>query len=167
MPADYTLMLLDGRRQNAPGSVTPNGFCETSSGFLPPFSAIERIEVVRGPMSNPYGSDAMGGVVNLITRKVGTHWLGTVGAESTVQGNGGFGNIQSLNGYAQGPVVRDLIGLPVRGSLYHRDASALKYENVAGALVPLSTRGPSPVRRAFSHLRTSDTSLRLSHDRTR
>ncbi len=146
MPADYTLVLLDGRRQNAPGSVTPNGFGETSSGFLPPFSAIERIEVVRGPMSTLYGSDAMGGVVNLITRKVGTHWLGTVGAESTVQGNGDFGNIQSLNGYAQGPVVRDLIGLSVRGSLYHRDASALKYENVAGAPVPLSTRGPSPVK---------------------
>ena len=146
MPADYTLILLDGRRQNAPGSVTPNGFGETSSGFLPPFSAIERIEVVRGPMSTLYGSDAMGGVVNLITRKVGTRWLGTVGAESTVQGNGDFGNIQSLNGYAQGPVVRDLIGLSVRGSLYHREASALKYENVAGTLVPLSTRGPSPVQ---------------------
>ncbi len=97
-------------------------------------------------MSTLYGSDAMGGVVNLITRKVGTHWLGKVGAESTVQGNGDFGNIQSLNGYAQGPVVRDLIGLSVLGILYHRDASALKYENVAGALVPLSTRGPSPVK---------------------
>lgn len=115
MPSDYTLVLVDGRRQNAPGSVTPNGFGETSSGFLPPFSAIERIEVVRGPMSTLYGSDAMGGVVNLITRKVGSRWAGTVGAESTIQERSGFGNVQSVNGYAQGPLVRNLIGLTVRG----------------------------------------------------
>ncbi len=31
--------------------------------------AIERIEVVRGPMSSLYGSDALGGVVNIITKK--------------------------------------------------------------------------------------------------
>lgn len=146
MPSDYTLVLVDGRRQNSPGSVTPNGFGETSSGFLPPFSAIERIEVVRGPMSTLYGSDAMGGVINLITRKVGTRWAGTVSAESTIQEHDGFGNIQSINGYAQGPLVRDLIGLTVRGSVYHREASALEYENVDGAPVLVSTRGPSPVQ---------------------
>ncbi|XOT98480.1 TonB-dependent receptor plug domain-containing protein, partial [Alcaligenes pakistanensis] len=28
------------------------------------------IEVIRGPMSSLYGSDAMGGVINIITRKV-------------------------------------------------------------------------------------------------
>lgn len=146
MPADYTLVLVDGRRQNSPGSVTPNGFGESSTGFLPPFSAIERIEVVRGPMSTLYGSDAMGGVVNLITRKVGDRWAGTIGAETTIQGDQDFGNVQSINGYAQGPVVRDLIGLTLRGSIYHRDAAALEYERVDGSLVPVSTRGPSPVK---------------------
>src|SRR5690606_17746467 len=70
MPSDYTLVLIDGRRQNAPGNVTPNGFGETSTSFMPPLGAIERIEVVRGPMSTLYGSDAMGGVVNIITRKI-------------------------------------------------------------------------------------------------
>jgi outer membrane receptor for ferrienterochelin and colicins len=146
MPSDYTLVLVDGRRQNAPGSVTPNGFGETSSGFLPPFSAIERIEVVRGPMSTLYGSDAMGGVVNLITRKVGTRWAGTVSAESTIQEHGDFGNITSANAYAQGPIVPGVIGLAVRGSIFHREAASLSYENVGGTLVPVSTRGPSPVK---------------------
>jgi len=101
MPSDYTLVLIDGRRQNAPGGVTPNGFGETSTSFLPPFSAIDRIEVVRGPMSTLYGSDAMGGVVNIITRKVGQRWVGTASAESTIQGDDRFGNIQSVNGFAQ------------------------------------------------------------------
>ena len=84
MPSDYTLVLLDGRRQNAPGNVTPNGFGETSTSFLPPLSAIERIEVVRGPMSTLYGSDAMGGVINVITRKVGDRWVGTATADATI-----------------------------------------------------------------------------------
>src|SRR5690606_31967432 len=47
MPSDYTLVLIDGRRQNSAGSVTPNGFGETSTSFLPATSAIERIEVIR------------------------------------------------------------------------------------------------------------------------
>lgn len=35
MPSEYTLILIDGRRQNTSGSVTPNGFGETSTGFMP------------------------------------------------------------------------------------------------------------------------------------
>jgi outer membrane receptor for ferrienterochelin and colicins len=146
MPSDYTLVLVDGRRQNAPGSVTPNGFGETSSSFLPPFSAIERIEVVRGPMSTLYGSDAMGGVINLVTRKVGDRWQGTATAEATVQGDGDFGNIYSGNAYLNGPLVPDLLGLAVRGSYFHREASDLSYLDAAGNPVDVSKRGPSPVK---------------------
>ena len=39
---------------------------------------IERIEIVRGPMSSLYGSDAMGGVINIITRKVYRDWSGSL-----------------------------------------------------------------------------------------
>ena len=140
MPSDYTLVLIDGRRQNAPGGVTPNGFGETSTSFLPPFSAIDRIEVVRGPMSTLYGSDAMGGVVNIITRKVGQRWVGTASAESTIQGDDRFGNFQSVNGFAQGPIVRDLLGLTVRGSVFHRAGS-----NIAIPGDPALTLGRNPV----------------------
>lgn len=141
MPSDYTLVLIDGRRQNSPGGVTPNGFGETSTSFLPPFSAIDRIEVVRGPMSTLYGSDAMGGVVNIITRKVGDRWVGTATAESTIQGDDRFGNIQSVNGFAQGPVVRDLVGLTLRGSVFHREASDIV---IPGD--PALSLGRNPVR---------------------
>ena len=40
MPSDYTLILIDGRRQNTAGNVTPNGFNETATSFMPPMSAI-------------------------------------------------------------------------------------------------------------------------------
>ena len=141
MPSDYTLVLIDGRRQNAPGGVTPNGFGETSTSFLPPYSAIDRIEVVRGPMSTLYGSDAMGGVVNIITRKVGNRWVGTATAESTIQGDERFGNIQSINGFAQGPLIEGLVGLTLRGSVFHREGS-----DIAIPGDPALTLGRNPVR---------------------
>ena len=51
MGSENTLILIDGKRQNSSGNNTPNGFGETNNNFLPPLSAIERIEVIRGPMS--------------------------------------------------------------------------------------------------------------------
>lgn len=79
MPSDYTLILVDGKRlsQNNSGA-RPNGFGDVDTNFIPPTSAIEQIEVVRGPMSTLYGSDAIGGVVNIITKKVPQKWGGEV-----------------------------------------------------------------------------------------
>ena len=145
MPSDYTLVLVDGRRQNAAGNVTPNGFGETSSSFIPPMSAIERIEVVRGPVSTLYGSDAMGGVVNIITRRTGGEWAGSFAADGTFQSDSQFGNIYGANFYARGPVVTDLLGLALRGRYSTREASSLTYELDDGGTAIVSERGPSPV----------------------
>ena len=60
--ADNVLLLVDGVKL---GSVT--------SGFIPwaaiPVGQVERVEVVRGPRSSLYGSEAIGGVVQVFTRK--------------------------------------------------------------------------------------------------
>jgi outer membrane receptor for ferrienterochelin and colicins len=145
MPSDYTLILIDGRRQNPPGNVTPNGFHDTSSGFLPPLSMIERVEVIRGPMSTLYGSDAMGGVINIITRRVGDRWRGSVGVDATLQEESGFGNMYSGNLAINGPVVPGRVGLSLRGSVFHRQRSELKPTGEVGEGVEISRRGPSPV----------------------
>lgn len=146
MPSDYTLMLIDGRRQNPPGSVTPNGFGETATSFMPPVAAIERIEVVRGPMSTLYGSDAMGGVVNVITRKVNERWTGSVTANGTLQGNSDYGNTGQGQLYLSGPILACRLGLAVRGSTFRRQAAALKYENAGGQQVPITNFGLSPTK---------------------
>ncbi len=56
-----TLVLLDGMPLNDPRTGTVN------YGGLP-YENLERVEVVRGPYSSLYGSNAMGGVVNFITK---------------------------------------------------------------------------------------------------
>src|SRR5690554_5941220 len=141
MPSDYTLILIDGRRQKAAGNVTPNGFNETGTSFMPPMSAIERIEVIRGPMSTLYGSDAMGGVINIITKKVNTQWSGSISADYTLQEHSQYGDTGGTSFYASGPLVDDLLGLSVRGSFWDRQESKLKFSDGTS----VSSRGMSPV----------------------
>lgn len=145
MPSDYTLVLVDGRRQNAAGNVTPNGFGETSSSFVPPVSAIERIEVVRGPMSTLYGSDAMGGVINIITRTPDEEFGAEIRFDATVQGDDDFGNAYNSTVYVDGPIVPGQLAFAARGRYYERDASELVYEDANGNPIEVSRRGPSPV----------------------
>ena len=61
--SDYTLVLIDGIRANAFG-----GGVDLSQV---PLADVDRIEVVRGPQSALYGADAIGGVVQIITRSGG------------------------------------------------------------------------------------------------
>jgi vitamin B12 transporter len=61
--SDHTLFLIDGVRI---GSATSGAATLASLNM----STVERIEVIRGPKSNLYGADAIGGVVNIITRKI-------------------------------------------------------------------------------------------------
>ncbi|CAD5106406.1 TonB-dependent receptor domain-containing protein [Zestomonas carbonaria] len=144
MGSAYTLILIDGRRQNAAGDITPNGFGETRTSFLPPISAIERIEVIRGPMSTLYGSDAMGGVVNIITKKVGKEWGGSVSAETTLQEHKAYGDSRATELYLSGPLVEDKLGLALRGRYFERDASEIEYfdATVGGQVSPWMGANP-------------------------
>jgi vitamin B12 transporter len=59
--SDYVLVLVDGVQVNQPGG----GF-DFSSLTL---DDVERIEIVRGPQSSLYGSDAVAGVIQVVTRQ--------------------------------------------------------------------------------------------------
>ncbi|MBX8827881.1 TonB-dependent receptor plug domain-containing protein, partial [Ochrobactrum sp. SFR4] len=80
--------------------------------YMPPASAIERIEVVRGPMSSLYGSDAMGGVINIITRKVDDAWHGEVTVDGTVQNKSRYGNSGQASFYVIFPFFPSFSFLP-------------------------------------------------------
>ncbi len=130
MPADYTLVLVDGRRQSNIGDIYPNYYGSGQSGFIPPVDAIERVEVVRGPMSTLYGSDAMGGVINIITRKVSGQWGGSVTLSHTFQQEDRFGDNDKAEVYLDGPLVKDRLGLAIRLGGYDRDAASRDYPSL-------------------------------------
>ncbi|SMG02709.1 TonB-dependent receptor domain-containing protein [Burkholderia singularis] len=119
MPGEYTLILVDGRRQSTRETMN-RGTGGVQGNLLPPLSAIERIEVVRGPMSSLYGADAMGGVINVITRKVPKRWGGTVTAGSVFQLESNQGDTQSADFWIGGPLKNDVLGLQVSGRALHR-----------------------------------------------
>ncbi|NLQ16464.1 ligand-gated channel protein [Marinomonas sp. M1K-6] len=121
MSGKYTLILVDGKRQGSretrPNSDGPG----IEQGWTPPLSAIERIEVIRGPMSSLYGSDALGGVINIITKKVQDEWGGELSLGTTLQENTDSGNSQQADLMVSGPLVKDKLGLQLYGQISQRD----------------------------------------------
>lgn len=119
MPGEYTLIMLDGRRQTTRETMN-RGTGGVQASLIPPLAAIERIEVVRGPMSSLYGSDAMGGVVNIITRKVPERVMGSVTIGGIAQEDGAYGNTTIGNFWLGAPLASDRIGVQIYGGLNDR-----------------------------------------------
>ena len=93
------LFLVDGCKLFDPSSSLGGNF-----SFLSP-QVIQKIEIIRGPLSNLYGSNAMGGVVNLITKKSdGLDFSLARGSHDTYEGDFNWGGKKSafnfsLNGH--------------------------------------------------------------------
>ncbi len=93
LEARHTLLLLDGMRI---GSATVG----TPSLDNLPLETVERIEIVRGPMSALYGSDAVGGVIQVFTARGKPGFAPT--ARATV-GSERYGQLAAGFSWGQGP----------------------------------------------------------------
>lgn len=131
MSTEHTLMLVDGQRVNASSSAISHSDFEL--GWVPT-EAIERVEVVRGPMSSLYGSEALGGVVNVITRSATDRWQGSVSGYATVNDHSLDGNQYKGALYLGGPLVPGTLGLNLWTEYRYRDALRDAANNALTAL---------------------------------
>lgn len=82
--SNHTLVMIDGVKIN-PGTIGGAALQNINPDI------IERIEIVKGPQSSLYGSDAIGGVINIITRR------GRKGLETSASLGTGSDNTYRLN----------------------------------------------------------------------
>ncbi len=100
----HTLILVDGKRVS--GTDAQIGHSDFQYNWVP-INSIEKIEIIRGPMSSIYGSQAIGGVINIITKKTNKPFYGNIsvlGASSSADG----GNESDMSLTMGGKATKDL-----------------------------------------------------------
>ena len=104
---ERVLVLVDGKRVNIDMGTMSRASYDLNQ--MPDVSMIERIEVVKGHGGALYGSDAVGGVVNIITKKM-DHSYGKVSM--------GFGSHQARDAKAMYTIKEGKTGVMVAASKY-------------------------------------------------
>ncbi|WP_225758822.1 TonB-dependent receptor domain-containing protein [Leclercia sp. Marseille-Q4284] len=131
MDSTYTSYMVNGIKQATRESRPYGHHIGTEAAFMPPLSAIERIEVIRGPMSSLYGSDSIGGVVNVITKKAYNleTWTGVLEDNYFLQEKSEYGNTNQTNLFLMGPVIPGKLGVSVAADyLDRRDDDSINDE---------------------------------------
>jgi len=108
MDSDYTLLLVNGRRINSRDALTSNYANDFDLSSIP-MAAVERIEVIRGPMSSLYGADALGGVVNVILRQPTNKTAAGVAASYENPTKGDEGDIFKSSAYISGALIENTL----------------------------------------------------------
>lgn len=142
LDSDYTLILVNGRRVNSRDALT-SGYSNDFDLSSIPLAAVDRIEVVRGPMSSLYGADALGGVVNIILKKPDYKFRTAVNYSYEEPTEGSGGRTHKASAYINGSLIDQklLANLIVEGvnqqawrsdqSIYKETDAAEKREGVS------------------------------------
>jgi iron complex outermembrane receptor protein len=116
-----TLVLLNGRRVAFSPAESTGGFQFVDLNLIPP-AAIERVEVLSDGASAVYGSDAVGGVINIILKKNYNGW--------EIGGHYGFsrdaGHYKEKSGYLVGGVSNEKTSILVGLDYTEHDAILMK-----------------------------------------
>lgn len=131
--ARMTGLYVDGARVNSQDGVSLLG------GGVPwelvPVSQIERIEVLRGPASAVYGSDAMGGVIQIFTRRGEGSFTPfarlDVGSFNTQRASAGFSGAQASWDYALSAAYERSDGINTRPDLVHTPSTEAYRQSAA------------------------------------
>ena len=127
MGPENTLILIDGKPVNSRQSerISMRGERNTrgDSNWVP-VEEIESITVLRGPAATRYGSGAMGGVVNIVTKKVSKEFKGQVNLYANQPQNSKEGATRRIGFNLSGPIIQDTLGFRIYGNLNKTDADA-------------------------------------------
>ncbi|WP_405380485.1 TonB-dependent receptor plug domain-containing protein [Phascolarctobacterium sp.] len=161
---DRVLVMVDGRRMNLDMGTT-NGNSGFDMRFLPDVSLIERIEVVKGHGGALYGSDAVGGVINIITKKADRSF-GKIGMGF---GSGQYRDMKAIYSFKEGKTGVDVAASKEKQGYYkykdvvtkstNRWPGSSKYENENVALtVRQDITDTKNLEVGFQHSKTDGTS---------
>ena len=142
--SNHTLVLVDGVRMN-PGTLGGAAIQHISPAI------IERVEIVKGARSALFGTDAIGGVINIITRRA---------QDAYVEASAGTGSFDSRSGYVSGGTKSDRGEFGVTLNWQATDGYAPRtdsdiergYENLSANVYASRRFGDSDV--SFRHWRT-------------
>ncbi|WP_274572362.1 FepA family TonB-dependent siderophore receptor [Neisseria leonii] len=135
MGPENTLILIDGKPATSRNAerISMRGERNTrgDSNWVPP-EAIESITVLRGPAAARYGSGAMGGVVNIVTKRITNELEGSVNYYTNRPQDSQESATSRAGFYVSGPIVRDKLSFRVYGSANKTDADAVGINASAG-----------------------------------
>ena len=127
MGPENTLILIDGKpvhsRQSERISMRGERNTRGDSNWVP-VEEIESITVLRGPAAARYGSGAMGGVVNIVTKKVPKEFKGQINLYANQPQDSKEGGTRRIGFNLGGPIVQDVLGFRIYGNLNKTDADA-------------------------------------------
>ena len=127
MGPENTLILIDGKPVNSRQSerISMRGERNTrgDSNWVP-VEEIESITVLRGPAATRYGSGAMGGVVNIVTKKVSKEFKGQVNLYANQPQDSKEGATRRIGFNLSGPIIQDTLGFRIYGNLNKTDADS-------------------------------------------
>ncbi len=130
--SEHTLVLLDGLELNDP--INPSRSYDLAHLSL---SQVDRVEILRGPQSPLYGSDALGGVINIITRtgrgRPQLTLAGSTGTYRSWNGDIGLSGSAGPADYALGLSYSRTAGVSAASTMYPGNTEADGYRNLTAS----------------------------------
>jgi vitamin B12 transporter len=128
--SEHTLVMIDGIEMNDP--ITPSRSFDMSLLLV---ENVDRIEIIRGPQSTLYGSDAMGGVINIITRQTRGrpefHLSTFGGSYGTVSGNAELSGSTDRVRYTIAATLYETNGFSAASTAYEGNEEADGHRNLS------------------------------------
>ncbi|AMG00019.1 TonB-dependent receptor domain-containing protein [Vibrio harveyi] len=119
MDSKYTLIMVNGRRMSSASAIVRGNDFDLSAI---PMDSIERVEIIRGPMSALYGSDGMGGTINIITKSPDNDWSSQLSLDNTSPNDGNGGQEYTVGLTTSGALIEDTLFARFSASQTSRNA---------------------------------------------